>query len=436
MNLNLKFPSTFQIALLLSLIVYLLAVAITLPIDANLLGYSFEVLGFWKTGFWELLEFTMQMILILVLGHTLAMSKPVNYLLDKVASTATNNSQAVLMTGMGAITGGYINWGFGLIFGAVLARKIGEYASRNNIEINYPLVAASGYLGMLVWHGGFSGSSTLKVAEDNHFLADTIGTITVDQTIFSSFNLWVNLSLIICLGISLYILSKRRFIKFDIAFEDKMFERKKIVGKGVDKLGYILGVLILVLVLVDFLKVGDEGWGFLDLNFVNFALLGFGLLAFGSLNEYVISLRDAVKGATDILIQFPFYAGILGIMKYSGLLVLLADDMVSRSGADTFPLLSFFSAALINFFVPSGGGQWAIQGPVVMEAAEKMGIEIPKMILVFAYGDQVSNMLQPFWALPLLSITGLSAKEILKYTSIFFLTAFIVFGLFVWYGVS
>ncbi len=243
MNLNLKFPSTFQIALLLSLVVYLLAVTITLPVDANFLGYSFEVLVFWKTGFWELLEFTMQMILILVLGHTLAMSKPVNYLLDKIASTATNNSQAVLMTGMGAVAGGYINWGFGLIFGAVLARKIGEYASRNCIEINYPLVAASGYLGMLVWHGGFSGSSTLKVAENNHFLADTIGVVTVDQTIFSSFNLWVNLCLIICLVITLYILSKRNFIKFDVAFEDKISERTRRAGKDTDKLGYALGVL-------------------------------------------------------------------------------------------------------------------------------------------------------------------------------------------------
>lgn len=434
MKINLKFPSTFQIALLLSLIVFILAVVMTLPDESSWIGYSFEVLGFWKSGFWELLEFTMQMILILVLGHTLAMSQPVNSLLDTIASIITSNSQAVLVTGMGAILGGYLNWGFGLIFGAVLARKIGELASEKQLNINYPLVAASGYLGMLVWHGGFSGSSTLKVAEENHFLVDTIGVVTVDQTIFSSFNIWVNSSLVICMAIAMLFLSRN---SFKTNFESFHLERPPYIKtKEKDQLGYVLGGLIVVLVLIDLFSVSSQGWGFLDLNFVNFALLGFGLLAFGSLNNYVSHLSEAVKGATDILIQFPFYAGILGIMKYSGLLVLIADDMVIRSGPDTFPLLSFFSAALINFFVPSGGGQWAIQGPVVMEAANKMGINIPKMILVFAYGDQVSNMLQPFWALPLLSITGLSAKEILKYTSFFFLVALTVLGLFVWYGVS
>jgi len=173
---------------------------------------------------------------------------------------------------------------------------------------------------------------------------------------------------------------------------------------------------------------GAQDWSFVDLNFVNFTLLALGLLFFGSLSNYVNSLSHALKGATDIIIQFPFYAGILGMMKYSGLLVLLADDMVSRSGPDFFPLFSFLSAAMVNFFVPSGGGQWAIQGPVMMEAAQKLGIDIPKMIMAFAYGDQLSNMLQPFWALPLLSITGIPAKEIFKYTVYFFIAAAVVFG--------
>jgi short-chain fatty acids transporter len=123
-------------------------------------------------------------------------------------------------------------------------------------------------------------------------------------------------------------------------------------------------------------------------------------------------------------------------MKYSGLLILLADDMVLRSGPDFFPVLSFLSAALVNFFIPSGGGQWAIQGPIMMEAALKMGLDVPKMIMAFAYGDQVTNMLQPFWALPLLSITGIPAKEIFKYTFYFFVVGLLVYGLGVWIYVS
>jgi short-chain fatty acids transporter len=123
------------------------------------------------------------------------------------------------------------------------------------------------------------------------------------------------------------------------------------------------------------------------------------------------------------------------MMRYSGLLVLLADDMFSRSGPEFFPILSFFSAAFVNFFIPSGGGQWAVQGPIMMEAALKMGLDVPKMILTFAYGDQVSNMLQPFWALPLLSITGIPAREIFRYTLYFFIVGLMVYGLGVWFFV-
>jgi short-chain fatty acids transporter len=164
--------------------------------------------------------------------------------------------------------------------------------------------------------------------------------------------------------------------------------------------------------------------------------LGSGLIAFRSLQGYVHAIGIALKGATDILIQFPFYAGILGMMKYSGLLVLLADKIVSFSNSDTLPLFSFLSAAIINLFVPSGGGQWAIQGPVIMDAASKMGLQPALMIMAFSYGDQVTNMLQPFWALPLLSITGVSAKNLFRYTVYFFLVGLLVFGLGIFYWVN
>ncbi|EOZ95744.1 Short chain fatty acid transporter [Indibacter alkaliphilus LW1] len=429
MKINLNFPSSFQIALLLSLIVYVLAVGFTLPTNESIFLYSFQVLKFWKSGFWELLEFTLQMILILVFGHTLAMSQPVDNFLDKVAFYVKTNTHAVLFTGGVSMAGGYLNWGFGLILGAVLARKIGEIATEKRLAVNYPLVAASGYLGMLVWHGGLSGSSTLKVAEENHFLMDKIGVVTINKTIFSDFNIWTNVVLILCLILLLLFLSKK---PIDKQVEVTKNRSTKVVNESKDKLGYLIGLIILALSVSEFSKVYEEGWGFLDLNFVNFILLGLGLLAFGSLSRYVSSLSEAVRGATDILIQFPFYAGILGIMKYSGLLVLIADGIVQHSGPGSFPLFSFFSAAIINFFVPSGGGQWAIQGPVIVEAANQMNISVPNMIIAFAYGDQVSNMLQPFWALPLLAITGLSAKSLLGYTFYFFLIALLIFGISIW----
>ncbi|WP_291788704.1 TIGR00366 family protein [Cecembia sp.] len=421
-----SFPSTFEIALLLSLIVFLFALVLTKPEGLPHLSYGYSVLGFWKSGFWDLLEFTMQMVLILVLGHTLALSAPIDKGLRKISALIKNNTHAVLLTGTMAMAGGYLNWGFGLVLGAILARKIGEFAQENNIQINYYLVGASGYLGMLVWHGGLSGSATLKVAEQGHFLQESMGVIPINQTVFSAFNLYVNLFLIILLLIVLYLLSLKKFDKNQVSLGKS---GSSTHSKSKEKIGWILGLVMILVICGELFFSGDQIWASVDLNFVNFTLLALGLLFYGSLSDYVQSLSFAVKGATDIIIQFPFYAGILGMMKYSGLLVLLADDMVARSGTATFPLLSFASAAIVNFFVPSGGGQWAIQGPVMMEAAQKMGIDLPKMVMTFAYGDQLSNMLQPFWALPLLSITGIPAKEIFKYTAYFFLAATVVFGL-------
>ena len=429
---RLSFPTTFEIALLLSAIVFVCTLLLTRPERVPVWIYGYEVLGFWKSGFWELLEFTMQMILILVLGHTLALSKPIDQALSKLSENIKNNTQAVILTGFLAMLGGYLNWGFGLVLGAILARKIGESAQVKKIPVNYYLIGASGYLGMLVWHGGLSGSATLKVAEANHFLQAVTGVVTVDQTVFSAYNIGLNVILVTALLITLYVLSlKKDFLPCPTltTYVDRTTE------KGRDKLGWILGAIMLVLVLGEIGGAPSGDWSFMDLNFVNFLLLAIGLLFFGSLRAYVGTLTHTVKGATDILIQFPFYAGILGMMKYSGLLVMLADDMVSRSGPHSFPVLSFFSAALVNFFIPSGGGQWAIQGPVMMEAAEKMGIDIPKMIMVFAYGDQLSNMLQPFWALPLLAITGIPAKEIFRFTVYFFFVAALVFGFGIYFGV-
>ena len=131
--------------------------------------------------------------------------------------------------------------------------------------------------------------------------------------------------------------------------------------------------------------------------------------------------------ASGILIQFPLYFGIMGIMKYSGLVEIFSGFLMNISNETTFPLLTFFSAGLVNIFVPSGGGQWAVQGPIIVEAAENLGIPLGKAIMALAYGDQVTNMLQPFWALPLLGITGLKAKEIIPYTMFLMVIGVVIF---------
>ena len=119
----------------------------------------------------------------------------------------------------------------------------------------------------------------------------------------------------------------------------------------------------------------------------------------------------------------------MGIMKGAGLVVLLSNFFVGISTAVTLPIFTFFSAGLVNIFVPSGGGQWAIQGPIIIESAQQLGVPLPKMVLALAYGDQITNMLQPFWALPLLGITQIKAKDLLPYTLVMMLVGVVIFGL-------
>lgn len=429
-KLKLVFPSTFEIALVLTGLVFILVLIFTKPDQHDFSSHGFQVLKYWQNGFWELLEFTMQMILILVFGYSLAISDQVNNWVVKLSNLADNNLKAVLITGLVTLLAGYINWGFGLVFGAVLARKIGEINFKNGVTINYPLVCAAGYLGMMVWHSGLSGSSTLKVAEKGHFLESTIGLVPVSKTIFSYHNLLINLILVIFLLVLLFFLSKQLPKKSSYQVRDLGDKNKFRSGKGF--LGAVIGILILVLGLSDFITSGYDNLGFFDLNYVNFLLLGIGLIFYRNLKDYVRSLEAGVKSATDILIQFPFYAGIMGMIKYSRFLEDLGAWIVHISSEETIPLLSFISAAVVNIFIPSGGGQWAIQGPILMESAFTLGVDPSGMILSFAYGDQLTNMLQPFWALPLLSITGVSAKDILRYTIYFFLCGLFVFGLGIW----
>ena len=163
-------------------------------------------------------------------------------------------------------------------------------------------------------------------------------------------------------------------------------------------------------------------------NYINLVLLGSAILMHQNFFNFIKSVNNAISGAAGILIQFPLYFGIMGIMNHSGMVHMMSEFFVTISNEITFPLFTFISAGIVNIFVPSGGGQWAVQGPIIIEAATQLGVSIPKSVMALAYGDQVTNMLQPFWALPLLGITGLKAKEILPYTLILLILGILIFS--------
>ncbi|MCH2490133.1 MAG: TIGR00366 family protein [Flavobacteriales bacterium] len=436
-------PSPFAIAIILTLVTMALALCFTnAPADQN---HFLAILSFWENGIWNnaLLVFAYQMMLILVLGHILVLSKPMSKAIEKLTNLVSNTSNAVLLVSITTLIVSFFNWGLGLIFGAIMARKVAEAAQLRNFSINYPLVGASGYVGLMIWHGGISGSAPLKVAEAGHLASLMSGisdptiqaqlptAISFSETVFSVPNLLLFGVLLVLIPGFLYLLSKRVSVsKINLPIYNNTSEEKQTVI-GADRLdhskylGAIFGILILIAFAYQY--AGNLTELAITPNLLNFFMLGLGLLLHGSFASFLRALQEAISGAAGILIQFPLYFGIMGIMRDSGMVVQISDFFVSIATPLTLPIFTFFSAGLVNVFVPSGGGQWAVQGPIVVESALKLGVPLPKAIMALAYGDQITNMLQPFWALPLLAITRLKAKEILPYTVLIMILGAIVF---------
>lgn len=429
-------PAPFTIAVILTAITMLLAVSLTQS-EATGIDRTVELLGFWEKGLWNppLLVFALQMMLMLVLGHTLAITRPVETFVGYVTKYCTNTARAAAIVTLLTTIVGLFNWGLGLIFGAILARKVGENASKQGIEINYPLIGAAGYSGLMVWHGGISGSAPIKVAESGHLPSLMNGIISERQmallpdsidfslTVFSPMNIVATLLVLIILPTFMYLVGNRGKSSPFLPLPSNALKLEAVDVTGAEKLdhskliGITVGVLLTVYCLyIAFGSFTDKGFSFINPNFINLLLFSLSILLHQNFFRFLKAIDEAIAGASGILIQFPLYFGIMGVMNSSGLVNLFSDFFVSISNQTTFPLFTFLSAGIVNIFVPSGGGQWGVQGPIIMQAASDLGVSFPKCIMALAYGDQLTNMLQPFWALPLLGITGLKAKEILPYT--------------------
>ncbi|MCB0733851.1 MAG: short-chain fatty acid transporter [Flavobacteriales bacterium] len=416
-------PSPLTIAVVLTALTAVLALVFTQDNSIVDVGMA------WQKGFWELLSFTMQMMIMLVLGHTLALSKPSGLLIDWITSRCTSSSAAVVMVSLFSVIAGLVNWGLGLIFGAILARKVGEHCRRQHIRVSYGLLGTCGYLSLLVWHGGLSGSAPLTVAKAGHSMEALMGVVPVSSTLLAMPNILASIGVLIALPLTAHILN--RLIKPSKSdglpkLSGKPSAPKK--AKGAERLdhtsllGIALGLMMLGLAFREMLQT-DNALGYFNLDTINFILFGFALLFHGSLFSFTQAAERAIRGTTGILIQFPLYAGIMGIMKYSGLLLVFAEFFTEISTAQSFPFFAYLSSSIVNILVPSGGGQWQVQGPILLEAAKTLGVNPSKVVMALAYGDQLTNMLQPFWALPLLGITGLKAKHILPYSALFMLLA-------------
>lgn len=450
-------PDPFVIAVGLTVLTAVLAVTIGFGgqgsgEELTIADKSKLMIDSWRgnDGLWKFLAFGMQMCLILVTGHALAASKPVRKMIDALARIPKQAGSGAAMVGFFAIVFGLINWGVGLIVGALLAREVARSMRARGIRAHGGLLAAAGYMALLVFHGGLSGSAPLKMtskAEAESVLpASVVESLTVDgvfegvslsQTVFSPMNLFVSGGLLVLVPVVLWLLTPKSqagsdgkddgIVEMPMSHDPVMADiddgRLSGFPDWIERSPFVVWALA-ALLLAAYWRFADQS-GVLRMgpNEINMVMLALGLILHGSVRSYISAAEDGAAGCAGIILQFPLYAGIMGMGVSSGLVEDFSHWIGSFATETTGPLLTFVSAGVVNLFVPSGGGQWGIQGPIALSMGSEVGVSPGKMIMAVAYGDQLTNMLQPFWALPLLAITRVKAREIVGYTAVVMVVA-------------
>ena len=365
-------PDAFLFAVILTIVVFLGAMAAT--------GMGpITMLDKWgnDAGFWGLLSFAMQMALVLVFGNAMASAGPCKKGLGTIANLAHNKKQAIIITTFVSVICCWLNWGFGLVAGALLAKEIAKRVR----DVDYPLLIASAYSGFVIWHAGFSGSIPLSLVSGKAF-GDVTYQAPITETLFHPVNLVMVLIILFVMPLINYAMhpDSDHAIYVDPTLLTDEKERTYKIETPADKMEHskvLWAILIAACWIYIIMYFVNNGFT-LGLNIVNFLFMTLGLTLHGNIRKYVDAISDAAGGAAGILLQFPFYAGIMGMMIATNdagvsLASTISNFFVNISTTTTFPMLTFLSAGIVNFFVPSGGGQWAVQGPIMMPAARAQG---------------------------------------------------------------
>lgn len=433
-------PDAFVFCIILTIVVFIAAMPVA--------GMNpIEVANAWGSGVWGLLAFSMQMALVLVLGSALANAPAIKKIIVKLAGVPKKPAGAVAFVTIISAICCFINWGFGLIIGALLAKEVAKKIK----GLDYRLIIAAAYSGFVIWHSGISGSIPLGMTalDVDGTVANTGGAVTeivpTSQTIFSAWNLIMVVAVVVVVAI---VNAKMHPDAKDVvSIDPKLLEdapeavetKAKKDRTPAEKLensmilSYIVVVIGAVYLIYYFVNAGSI-LNALSLNIVNLIFLILGIAFHKTPIGYVKAIMESAESAGGIILQFPFYAGIQGMMVTAGsngvsLASAISNGFVSISTPRTFPVLCYLAAGIVNFFVPSGGGQWAVQGPIMMPAGLKLGVTPAVTAMGIAWGDAWTNMLQPFWALPALGIAGLGARDIMGYCAIVLIVSGIVTAL-------
>ena len=406
-------PDAFVIAILMTLAVLAGAWAIN-PQS------GMEVVASWGDGFWVYIGFTMQMVLLLMTGMTLASAPTIQSILTKLASQATGRFKPYALVFLSCAIAYYINWGLAVIVGAILAREVG----RQNSQVHFPLLVAAAYAPTTLYTAGLSSSIGLTIATEGHFLADVMGVIPTSATIFSPATIAIFLVLVVSMPAIIILMAPRTpesiiswsGDKASTPDESTGTESTESSSSPASRLersptpGRLMGATGILYTVYHFSTGGD-----FNLNIINILFLSLGLVLHSSLKDFSNALSSAATAISPIILQFPFYAGIIAVLSSSTLGDMIVTGLTGIASSESFNVFTYLSAGLVNILAPSGGGQWALQGPLQIPAAMAIGVNPASTAMAVGWGDAWTNLIQPFWALPILSVVGLHIRHIMGY---------------------
>jgi len=447
-------PDAYIIAVILTILAWFLAFFLSpgykpagLPELPGALGLDKAtiLMFYWGKGFWVLLTFAMQMCLIIFTGYIVAVSPPFRRLLNWLAGMPKSPKGAIALMALVSMLLSFLNWGLSIVGSAVFAR----YMVKKQKGVDYRLLIATAYLGLgTTWHAGLSASAPLLVATPGHFMEKQLGVIPITQTIFSGFNLLMLLIIIAFLTIYTPLLhpKKEDTVEADASLAqepDFAAPPKPAEPTPGESLEYSPWINLIVAILFGFVflwqyflapaptGVGplEAALGRVNLDTVNFIFLMLGVLLHWTPASLLKAAKEAGGFIWGVVLQFPFYAGIFGIIQYSGLQNVIAGWFVAIANDKTYPAIIYWYSGILNYFVPSGGSKWAIEAPYVVQAAAQLKVPQSLNVLTYAWGDMMTDIIQPFWAIPLLGVAKLNFRDIMGYCLLIFIPYVVIITL-------
>ncbi len=386
----------------------------------------------WGDGMWALLELAMQFSIAMIAAHACVASRPVYRFLDWLAGLPDSDKpiQAIAVIGAYSLVTGYMNWALSVVASALFV----PFIARRNPKADIRLIIAAGYLGICtVWHGGLSGSAPLILATPgNPLLAPASGEPIIDrvlpvtETLFIPFNLiFIAILGAVALGTVMLLHPRRNIQTLSSEQIDQMMPvlpDEQAPESPAHRMEAFRGWIVLAAILIGYplgYSMVTRGFGATwTINAYNAVFLVTALLLQGRPSNIVRAFGNGARTASGVILQFPFYAGIFGVINNTGLGAWLGELFVTFATTETYPAVVYFYSGFVNLFVPSGGSKWLIEAPYLLPAARELGVSPTTTVLAYAYGDSITNFIQPFWAIPILTVTRLKFGDVLGYTGI------------------